>query len=374
MKNAYRTWIEIDKNIFERNIDLLKSKLKHGVKFVGIVKANAYGHGIVQISKILSKKNPAFLAVAYIEEAIELRRNNIAVPILMLCQPFVEDINEVIEYGITPTVYAIDFVKKLSVIAIGKKKIVPIHIKIETGLNRLGLPIDIAYNAIEAIAKLHGIKIEGIYTHFANAYGSNQNFTRKQFRVFDSIIKKAKENAIYPTYIHAANSAAHVWAPESQCNLVRFGLAMYGLQPSTEKSYPLPIRQCFTWKTKILRIKEIEKGENVGYGNNWHAPGEMKIATIAVGYSDGFRRTPYNFEYVLCKGYKAKIVSNVTMSQTMVDVSHIPNISLDDDVVIIGKQGDNMITFEEIAFKAKTINEEIATSISSKIPRIYTSS
>lgn len=146
---------------------------------------------------------------------------------------------------------------------------------------------------------------------------------------------------------------------------------MYGLQPSNKKNYPLPVKQCFTWKTKILQIKEVEKDENVGYGNNWHISQKMKVATVAVGYSDGFRRTPYNFEYVLCKGYKAKIISNVTMSQTMIDVSGIPNISIADEIVIVGEQRDKIITFEDIARRAKTINEEIATSISSEIPRIY---
>lgn len=371
MKNNHRTWIEIDTSIFEKNVELLKSKLSPSAKFAGVVKANAYGHGAIQLSSILSNHGAAFLAVAYLEEALELRKNKIFAPILMLSQPLAEDITTVIDYKITPTIYSLDFAKKLSAIAVRKNKIVPIHIKIETGLNRLGFPINIAHYAIESIAKLPRIQIEGIYTHFANAYDSNLSFTKKQFKTFDSIIKRARENEIYPTYVHAANSAAHVWFPQSQCNLVRFGLAMYGLQPNNKKNYPLPIKQCLTWKTKILQIKEIKKGESVGYGNIWRTSKRTKIATIAVGYSDGFRRAPYNFGFVLCKGHKARVISNVTMSQTMIDVSNIPDISVDDEVVILGKQGDKIITFEDVALKVKTINEEIVTSISSEIPRIY---
>lgn len=368
--NNKRTWIEIDKTILKGNIDLLKTKLNPGVRFAAVVKANAYGHGLIASSRALLENGAEFLAVAYIEEALELRKNDILAPILMLSQPLVQDIPLIISQYITPAVYSYDFAEKLSFAAVNKNKIISVHIKIETGLNRLGVNLNEASRVIEDISKLPGIKIDGIYTHFSNAFSDNLDFTRKQFQDFDLLIAQIKKKGISPRYIHAANSAAFVWFSKSQYNLVRFGLAMYGLQPSSEKKYPLDVKQIFTWKTKILQIKEISKGERVGYGESYCVLRKTKIATIAVGYADGFRRSPSNFKYVLCNGNRAEIIGNVTMSQSMIDISNIPGVALDSEIVIIGKQKNAEISFEEIAERTGTINEEIATSISPKIPRI----
>lgn len=369
--STYHTWIEVDTEILEKNIVLMKSKLGKGVDFAGLVKANAYGHGLTEVAKMLIRHQARFIAVAYFEEAMKLRKDGINYPILMLTQPFEENIQDVIHYNITPAIYSIDIAKQIGEQALKTHTIVPLHIKVDTGLHRLGFSPEKAAAAIIEISKIKGIRIEGIYTHFVNSYALDVSFTQKQIQLYEDIIAKVGLAGIHPTYLHTANSAAHVWIPKSQYNLVRFGLTMYGLQPSDEKGYPLAIQQCFTWKTRILQTRHIKKGENVGYGNLWHAPKDMQIATLAVGYADGFRRTPHNYGVVLCGGQKVPIISNVQMSQTMIDVSTVKQIRERDEVVIIGKQGHGSISFEDIANVTRTTNEEIATSISAIIPRIY---
>lgn len=371
MNNILRTWVEIDSKILEKNILLMRSSLKKHVAFAGLVKANAYGHGLVEVAKILIKQQARFIAVAYWEEAYALRKAGIRHPILMLSQPWKKDIENIIQYKVTPAIYSVERAKEIAACAKKRKAVVPIHIKIDTGLHRLGFSPEDAVTSISKIAKMAGLRIEGLYTHFVNSYATDLSFTKKQLRIYEQIVTQLASVGITPSYLHTANSAALVWVPESQYHLVRFGLTMYGLQPSDETVYPLPIQQCLTWKTRVLQVNKIKKGDNVGYGNAWHAPKDMKIATIALGYSDGFRRTPYNFGFVLCHGQKVPIISNVQMSQTMIDVSGIVDVTENDEIVIIGKQGKERITFEDVSTVTGTTNEEIVTNISTFIPRIY---
>lgn len=369
MTNKHRTWIEVDIHGFRKNIQMMKSRLEKGVEFLSMVKANAYSHGALRIADVAIREGSRFLGVAYPEEAFELRKGGLTHPILLFSEAE-ESIPDLFSFNITPTVYTLNFAKKLSNYASKKNVKIKVHIKIDTGLNRLGIQSKNGVRIVEQINKLPQVIIEGIYTHFANAYSSNLSFTKKQFSDFLGVIRTLKKKSIIPKYIHASNSASFVWFPESHFNLVRFGMAMYGLEPSANKSYPLRLKKTFSWKTRVLLVKEIKKGENVGYGNYWHAKKNLRMATIAVGYSDGFRKEPYNFKYVLHKGVKRTIIGNVAMSHSMIDITG-SSAEIGDEIVIIGKQGKNEITLEDIGSITGTSNEEILTSISNKISRIY---
>jgi alanine racemase len=368
-KFNYRTWIEIDKKAIADNMSIMKGKLEKNVSFMAIVKANGYGCGIKEVSKIAVKEKASFLGVSYVEEVISLRKSGFKVPILMLTQPFDFDLLNVIDYDICPTIYSLDIAIKLSRLAKRMNKTVKIHIKIETGLNRLGIKPEDVLGFISKISELPNILIDGIYTHFADAYENNLALSKKQLEIFENIVRQIPFKI---HYLHAANSAAVAWFPKSQFNLVRFGLAAYGLEPSTKKKYKPGLKNVFTWKTRVLAVKDIKKNANVGYGNNWHAPKDMKIAVIAIGYADGFRRTPINFEFVLCKGKKVPIIGSVMMQQSIIDITTIKGeVFFEEEIVIIGKQGDKIITPEDIANNCGTINEEILTSTSSNIPRVF---
>lgn len=363
-------WVEIDLKKFKQNIKLISSVLSAKTKYMLMVKANAYGHGLVEISKTAVNAGVSFLGVSSLVEAIELRKNDIKLPILLLTEVEPNLILYIIKYKITPTVYNLSYALALTKFAKQQNEIVPIHIKVDPGLNRFGFRVNQVLQDIIKISQYKNLEIEGIFTHFADAINDLRS-AKKQLSLFNKLCKDIKAYDIYPKYKHTANSPALVWLKESHLDLVRFGLATYGLQPSITKKYPLLIQPVLTWKTKIMQIKNIKNGEYVGYGKSFRSKEDMTLTVIGVGYADGFRRTPQNFKNVLIKGVKVPVVGNVTMNFTMVDVTKLKNLKLYDEVVLIGKQEDSTITLEEIATNTGTINEEIITAISALIPRIY---
>ncbi len=370
MKAANLSWLEIDLKKFRENIKLMFSVLSPKTKYMLMVKGNAYGHGLIEISKIAVDEGASFLGVSSLKEAIELRVNSIKIPVLLLSEAEPNFIPDIIKYKITPTVYNLSYVLALTKVAKQKNKIIPIHIKIDTGLNRFGFKVNQVLQDIVKVSQFKNLQIEGIFTHFADAI-NDLKLAKEHLSLFNKLCKEVNSYGIYPKYRHTANSPALVWLKESHLDLVRFGLATYGLQPSLTKKYPLPIQPALTWKTKIMQIKYVKIGEYIGYGKTFKAKKDMTIAVIGVGYADGFRRSPLNYRNVLVHGEKVSIVGQVTMNFTMIDVTKLKRLKLYDEVVIIGKQKDSVITLEEIATISETINEEIVTAISALIPRIY---
>ena len=370
MQNKSLSWLEIDTKIFRENIKLMSSVLSPKTKYMLMVKSNAYGHGLVEISKIAVEEGASFLGVSSLKESIELRSNNIKTPILLLTEVEAGFIPDIVKYKITPTAYNLSYALALSEITKQKNTIIPIHLKIDTGLNRFGFKVNQALQDVIEISQFRNLKIEGIFTHFADAINDLKS-AKEHLSLFNKLCKEVRSYGIYPKYTHAANSPALVWLKQSHLDLVRFGLAAYGLQPSITKKYPLPIQPIMTWKTKIMQIKDVKKGEYIGYGKSFKAEKDLTVAVIGIGYADGFRRTPQNFKYVLVKGTRVSVIGNVTMNFAMVNVSLIKELRLYDEVVIIGSQGNRTITLEEIAKITGTINEEIVTSIYALIPRLY---
>lgn len=367
----FRSWVEIDTGKISKNISLLKSKLKSTTDLLIVVKGNAYGHGMVECSMLAIQQGASLLGVAYLEEAVLLRINKIKCPILLLTQPSKDEIDSLISNNIMPAIYSYDFAKALSSRAVELHKTVKIHIKLDTGFNRLGFKSNDAYGEIRKIYKLKNIVIDGFFTHFASAASDDLTFTKTQFGIFTDIVANLKMEGIEARYLHSANSPAFAWFAKSHLNLVRLGMTVFGLQPSAEKSFPLPVRCGLTWKTRILQIKKVNIGETVGYDNTWKAKSNSTIACIAVGYADGFRRGPKNFGFVLCHGFKFPIIGKISMSLATILIDKPVNVKVGDEVVILGTQGKATITPEDLERETGTSNEEIVTNISKSLPRIF---
>ncbi|MCD6289832.1 MAG: alanine racemase, partial [Anaerolineae bacterium] len=245
-----------------------------------------------------------------------------------------------------------------------------VHVKVDTGMGRLGVLPKEAPDFIESIVRLPGLEIEGIFTHFSGADDADKHYTRWQLQRFHRVLETIRQRGLRIPIIHAANSAALLTVPESRFNMVRLGIAMYGLAPSADTPLPPGLRPALAWKTVIAQVKTLPPGSFVSYGNTYQTRGWERIAVIPVGYADGFRRAPKHWEYVLTHGQRAPIVGRVCMDQTMINVTHIPNVHQNDEVVLIGQQGEDVITADEVATRLGTINYEVISEILARVPRV----
>lgn len=366
----------IDLNKLDKNIRALKRLItanQCNAEYMAVVKANAYGHGAVAVSKQAIKSGAKWLAVAMPEEGAQLREAGIKAPILVLGAIDESAAKLIVEYDLTQTVFSEDIVKLLN--ELGKKydKRVPVHIKLDTGMGRIGIrDAKELVHFIEIIKNLPYIDHQGIFTHFATADEKDKNFTQEQFNKFMDMLAMCKAHDIDFRYIHAANSAASIEYPNTYFDIVREGIAMYGYYPSTQiDTEKVVISPILEWHSKIVHIKEVETGCSIGYGRTFITDKNMKIATIPVGYADGYNRLLSNTGHVLVRGQKAPILGRICMDQTMIDISHIPGVTKGDDVILIGSQGQNTITADDIAKLCHTISYEILTSISSRVERLY---
>jgi len=364
------TCAEIDLKALHHNIDEVRGALLPGTKFMAIVKANAYGHGAIEVSRAAEKARVDHLGVATLGEALELRSAYIKTPILILSESPAPYVERIIDADLTQTVYTSELAQALSDAAFQKKKTAKVHIKIDTGMGRVGLLPDRAALVVKQISKLPNIFIEGIFTHFSKADDPSSDFTLKQFDLFNRVLSELKKEGIDPPVKHAANSAAALYFPQTQLDMARIGLLMYGLAPSCGKKTSLDLKPVLSFKTKVLYVKEVEKGTPLSYGASFFTSKKTKIATLPVGYADGLSRGLSNKGSVIIKGKKYPIVGNITMDMVLVDADD-GKIENGDDAVIIGEQGDEKITADEIALLDGTINYEVICGIGKRVPRVY---
>lgn len=357
----------IDSSALTNNFNLIKNAVGDKVKVISVVKANAYGHGAVQVSGILEKAGTDFFAVAISEEGVQLRVAGIKKPILLLGGIFPEQINEIINNDLIPVVYDMENLNTLSKAAVKMKKKIRFHLKVDTGMGRLGLKVGDALKLLEKIGDFKGLKMEGILSHFATSDGPDFEYVKYQFKKFNEVTKKTKDNYILK---HMANSAAIFLNKDFHFNAVRPGISLYGINPFDGKKY-LPLKPVMTLKTKILSIKHLNKGESVSYGRTYRAPRKIKAAVIPIGYGDGYHRLLSNKGEVIVKGNKLPLIGIVCMDLLMVDVTMLKDAEVGDEVVLIGKSGDKEITATELAKKAGTIPYEIFTSVNSRVPREF---
>ena len=368
-----RTWAEIDMDALAHNYETLRKRIGENVKFLGVVKADAYGHGSVQVSRLLQESGADYLAVSSIDEAVELRHNGITMPVLILGHTPKEEVSELIKNNITQAVTCRAKALEYSEEAVKCGGTLKIHIKVDTGMSRLGFPV--AKESVEEILKIGRLvytDCEGMFTHFSKADETDKTTTLEQIRAFLWMKEHLAAEGMEFTYYHCANSASIIDMPKLGMNLERAGISTYGLYPSDEvNKEAVPLRPAMELIAHVTYVKWIEKGTEVSYGGTFVAPKRMQIATIPTGYGDGYPRSLSNKGYVLIHGQKAPILGRVCMDQFMVDVTHIPDVKHGDEVTLIGRDGDEFISIETFGDMSGRFSYEFACDISKRVPRVY---
>ena len=373
MTDEERVLAIIDLDAIAYNMTNIKSKVGKETGIIGIIKADAYGHGSVEISKVILENGADWLAVAVVDEGINLRQNGIAAPILLLGYTPELRLEDVVNNGFIQTVYTYETAKKLSDVAVRLGKTAVIHIKIDTGMGRIGYRVNEASaDEIVKISELPNIEVNGMFTHFSTADEKDKDYTLNQYKKFVQMDALLRERGLEIPIKHAANSAAIMDFDNMMFNMVRPGIILYGAYPSEEVDKDnLSIKPAMSVKTHVSYVKEVNEGDYISYGRKYQAVGKRIIATIPVGYADGFIRAYSNGGKVLIKGECAPIVGRICMDQFMVDVTDIKDVQINDEVVLIGKQGNKEITVDFIASILDTINYEVFCTLSKRVPRQY---
>jgi alanine racemase len=377
IKNYDRVWAEINLEALKFNIESIKRKIKPDTKIIAVIKADGYGHGSLPIARVLEDEKRVWgYAVATAEEAFYLRDNNITKPILILGYAFSYSYEEFILKEIRPAVFTYEMALELSKKAQELGKTCKIHIKLDTGMTRIGIcPVDEGLKLIKMIAALPKIEIEGIFTHFATADEADKTKTYIQLEKFKNFADRVEnELGINIALKHCSNSAGIAEIPEANMDAVRAGIILYGLWPSNEvkKAHNIDLRPMLSLKSKVVYVKTVPEGTQISYGGTFTTKRQTRVATICIGYGDGYPRGLSNKGYVIIKGHKVPIVGRVCMDQFMVDVTDIGEpVIVGDTVTLIGKDGDNIITMEELGDLSGRFNYELACDLGKRIPRIY---
>ena len=362
-------WAEINLNNIGYNLDEIKNSLNEKMKVCCVVKANAYGCGAVEVSKYLEDKNIDFFAVARVEEGLELRNNNIRLPILCLGYTDTSMVKDAIEKEISITVYNLEYAKKIDKIAGKLNKTAKIHIKIDTGMSRLGFLEDEAVESIEQINKLKNIYIEGIFSHFARSDEKDKSATLIQLNKYKKIIEKLNDLHIDIPIKHVANSAAIIDLNEDLFNMVRIGIILYGYYPSDEVNKCIKLKPCFKLKSSVTNVKVLDKNVGISYGHIYKTTEKCKIVTISIGYADGFNRIQHNPK-VYINGEVLDVVGRICMDQCMVKTPLSMDIQIGDEVIIIDNDIKDM-SIEDNAKRNDTINYEVLCMVNRRVTRVY---
>ena len=374
MKRYSRVHAEIDLDAIIHNMNAMHANISPNTKIMAVIKADGYGHGAVEIAEAINDLPYVFgYAVATVEEGIILRNHGIEKPILVLGYVFPEQYYDMIRARIRPAVFTSDMADRLSFMAGRLEVECPIHFAIDTGMSRIGYQVtEEAANEMARIASLPHIVVEGIFTHFAKADETDKTSTFAQMEKFEKMITMLKNRGVEIPIHHCSNSAAIVDVPEANMDLVRAGITMYGLWPSPEvDKSKIELKPALSLVTHVAYVKELEAGREISYGGTYTTTEKQIIATIPVGYADGYARTLSNKADVLIHGQRAPIRGRVCMDQFMVDVTHIPNVKTGDKVTLIGKDGDEQITMEELGERADRFNYEFVCDLGKRIPRVY---
>lgn len=364
------TYAEISLKALGENIKAYADILPQKTKIIAVVKANAYGHGMFEVSKKALECGVQMLAVAQPEEGIALREAGFKCPIIAMGGMLPIDMERIAQHDLIPFIYTIAQLMSFEKAAAKLQKQLKFHLKIETGMNRIGiLPGEDLDAFLKTLDTCEHVKMTAVCSHFANADETAKEYASEQYKKFVQGIKQVGEADRFPNS-HMANSAAAASCDFSRLDFIRLGISMYGLQ--SEELNKMTLKPVMTLKTKVVHVKTINKGETVGYARTFKALREVDVATLPIGYADGFRRSLSNIGEVLIRGKRAKVIGNVCMDHVMVDVSVIEGVSSGDEVVIIGKQGDDEITAREVAEWTDTLHYEIVTCIGQRVKRIYT--
>ncbi len=367
-------WIEINLDNLKKNIKNIKKIIKDKSEIMGVIKADGYGHGAVKIAEVLRQENIKWFAVSMVEEALELRENGFEEEILILGYTPEEDFCKLIKHNITPTIYEFSQAKHLNELAFKHDCVKNIHIKIDTGMGRLGYSsLEKAVEEIIEINKLSNIKIEGIFSHLAAADEIDNDYSKKQFDYFTKLLNKLEKEKIEIPIKHIANSAAVINFPEMHLDLIRPGIILYGIYPDLEMAVNSKIKlyPVMEVKAKLIHVKRVSFNEKISYGCTFSTEKETVIGTVPLGYADGIFRNLSNNGEVLVKGKRCPIIGRVCMDQFMIDLTEVPFADVGEEVVLIGRQKDEYISADEVAQKVNTISYEIVSRMGKRMSRIY---
>jgi alanine racemase len=368
------TWAEINLDNLEFNLNSVKSFVGNGLKYMAVVKADAYGHGSVECAKRLEKAGIDWFGVALPEEGVELRKHGIRKLILCLGSFWSGQEHLLLNHHLTPTVFRLEIAEKFNRAAKELGVIANVHIKVDTGMNRIGVRFDELDEFAEGLKKFTNLKVDGVMTHFASADNLDENnFTNLQIKRFNESVELLREKGFNPTYKDLANSPATVAHPNSRGNMVRVGGVLYGLGGDVlPKNIEKPeLKAVMSLHTRISFLKQVPKGETLGYSRTFQTTRDSIIATIPIGYQDGYLRGLSNCGRVLINGMYANTVGRVSMDWTLIDVTGIPQVAVNDEVVLIGQQNNLRVEAEELAIKTNTISYEVTCGISQRVGRIY---
>lgn len=379
MNMVKRTWAEISLNAIEHNYNVIRNKVADDTKVCCVIKADGYGHGAVELSQIYEKLGADFFAVSNIDEGIEIRKSGSKLPIVILGYTPVSEAENLAEYDISQAVFSLEYAKELFEKCVEEDCICKMHIKVDSGMSRIGFmcqefPRD--EYSIEEICEaccLPNLEVEGLFTHFcvSDEDAEGREFTNKQYENFIHVRDSLKKRGVDISVVHCSNSGAIEDYPETCCDMVRAGIILYGLAPSSKLSDRLDLVPAMTLKTVVAFVKEVQKGATISYGRTFTADRKMKIATVPIGYADGFIRQNAKDGYMMVNGKKAKIVGRICMDQTMLDVTDIEDVKTGDEVVVFGTGENGEPTADSLAENTGTINYETVCLVGKRVPRIY---
>lgn len=363
-------WAEISRQALQFNWRSLRTRLTPNVQMLAVVKANAYGHGLDAVSRVATAEGAVILGVSSLDEGLQVRAAGIETPVLILgsIYPF-DGFPLLFEHRLTPTVASVEAADALNSLAARKGARLAVHLKIDSGFGRIGVSPANAIGFIQHVAAKPGLVIEGLYTHFASA-DVDPDYTRQQKEAFESVVKSAAAKGVRPKWIHMANTSALLRYPDTYGTLVRPGLGFYGIPPYSGAEKEAALSPALSWKTRIIFLKTVAAGARVSYAGTWTAKRATRVATLAVGYADGFPRQLSNKGQVLIGGQKAPVIGRVTMDMTMVDATDISDCHVGDEVVLIGTQGSEHITAGDLAATVDTNAYDILCGIAPRVTRV----
>ncbi len=374
-----RTWAEVSLDALEHNFNCIKSRVDESTKILAVIKSDAYGHGVAQVARTLADCGAYCFAVAFVDEGIELRNNGITNPIMLLGYTPVSHAEQIIANDIQPAIMSYEMAEKFSQKASQLNKVCKIHIKLDTGMSRVGFVCgdDTERNQsvcddIVKISKLPFIEIEGVFTHFATADSAEDSLSEVQFSRYTSMIDMLSSVGVNVPIKHVCNSAALLRYPHMHLDMVRAGVILYGVEPSGEVEWNVDLKPAMQLKTIITQIKEMKGKEGVSYGSKYIAEPDDIIGTIPVGYADGYSRNMSGKAFVIAGGRRVPVVGTICMDQCMIKLNGVNNISVEDEVILFGEVNGIKVSIEEVADWKDTIGYEILCDIGRRVPRVYT--
>ena len=363
------TRVEVDLDVLAANYRAIAAHVAPA-RVMPILKANAYGHGLVEVARVVERLGAPYVGVAYLEEALRLRQRGVRLPVLVLGGILGSQIPCFLEHGVTLTASSVDKLRAIEQQAASTGHTATVHLKIDTGMERIGVHWYSAEPLLEESLRCRHVQIEGIFTHFANADAPDLAQTRRQLERFEEVLRFYERRSLPMPLRHAANSGAIAQLRESHLDLVRPGILLYGARPSTDVPSTIPVRQALSWVTRVVFFKVVKAGNPVSYGGDWAPSVDTRVVTLPVGYGDGYGRAMSGKAEVIVRGRRYPVVGRICMDQIMVAIGRDSAYN-DDEVTLLGRQGEASISIEEMAAWAGTIPHEVLTSINTRVSRVY---